>query len=230
MKAGRVNQFSNLMNIHKTITAWAKKTDPKIKVSPAYHNFVSIELCVCTRATLKIEDSVMKKSFLLDIVVPHERRGTPYEMGPEDHDEINDPIEYFVPDFSTEEELGRALDVVHKRFLTEYGGQRFEDPAPDLAPDILATAKEWADWKNAGITVSQKDGKQPGSVLVFIPSSKVKGSGTQVEILQRRSAAQNLVARKSATLNAVPGYLPPFFTASELRGALEAAFDVLKQR
>jgi hypothetical protein len=218
------------MNIHQTILDWAKKTDPKIEVSQSFQNFVSMELCLCTRVALRIKDTVMQKSFFLDIVVPHERRSIPYEMGPENEDEMNDPIEYFVPDFSTEAELGRALDVVHKRFLTEYGGQRFDDPAPDLAPDILATAKEWAEWKNAGITVSQKDGKQPGSVLVFIPSSKSKGSGTQVEIHLDRSKAQNLVATNSATLNAVPGYLPPFFTAPELRGALEAAFDVLKQR
>lgn len=218
------------MNIHKTITAWANKTDPDIEVSLAYHNFASVELCLCTRAALKIEDTIMQKSFILDVVVPHERRSIPYEMGPEDEDEINDPIEFFVPDFSTEKELSRALDIVHKRFLTEYGSQRFEDPAPELAPDVLATAKEWAEWKNAGIKVSQMDGKQAGSVLLLIPSSKIKGSGTQVEIRQNRSTAQNLVATNSGTLNAVPGYLPPFFTASELRGALEAAFDVLKQR
>jgi hypothetical protein len=218
------------MNIHQTILDWAKKTDPKIEVSLTFHNFIDMETCLCTRAFLRIKDEVMQKSFLLDIVVPHERRSIPYLMGPEIEEEMNDPIEYFVPDFSTEKELGRALDVVHKRFLTEYGGQRFDDPAPDLAPDILATAKEWAEWKNAGITVSQKDGKQPGSVLVFIPSSKSKGSGTQVEIHAARSVSQNLVATNSATLNAVPGYLPPFFTASELRGALEIAFDILKLR
>lgn len=170
----------------------------------------------------------MQKSFFLDIVVPHERRSTPYEMGPENEDEMNDPIEYFVPDFSTEAELGRALDVVHKRFLTEYGGQRFDDPAPDLAPDILAIAKEWADWKDCGILVEKTE--DHSGVQVSVPVSDTVGFGFELEIGEDRSTSQNLVATASATLNAVPGYLPPFFTAPELRGALEAAFDVLKQR
>ncbi len=212
------------MNIHKTISDWAKRTDSKIEVTHVYHDFVSMETCFCTRAKLRIEDAVMRKSFLLNIVVPHDRRSIPYSMGPENEDIVNDPIEFFVPHFSDEKELGCALDIVHTRFLTEYGGQRFEDPAPDLAPDILVTTKEWADWKNAGIIVSEKDGKQLGSILVFIPNANRDGSGTQLKISLDRSAAQNLVATKSATLNAIPGYLPPFFTASELRGALEMAY------
>jgi hypothetical protein len=162
-------------------------------------------------------------------VVPHERRSATYTMGLEDKDEINDPIEIFVPDFFTEESLSSALDIVYKRFLTEYGGQRFEDPAPDLAPDILATAKEWADWKDAGITVEEVDEDNNG-ILIFIPESGSAGIGSELEICEDRSTSQNLLETKSGTLNAVPGYLPPFFTAPELRGALEAAYDVLKQR
>ena len=133
-----------------------------------------------------------------------------------------------MPDFSTEESLSSALDIVYKRFLTEYGGQRFEDPAPDLAPDILATAKEWADWKDAEITVEMAE--DSNAILVFIPESGSAGIGSELEISQDRSTSQNLLETKSGTLNAVPGYLPPFFTAPELRGALEAAFDLLKQR
>ena len=170
----------------------------------------------------------MQRTFVLNIYAPHERRSATYTMGPEDKDEINDLIEFFVPDFSTEESLSSALDIVYKRFLTEYGGQRFEDPAPDLAPDILATAKEWADWKDAEITVEMAE--DSNAILVFIPESGSAGIGSELEISQDRSTSQNLLETKSGTLNAVPGYLPPFFTAPELRGALEAAFDLLKQR
>lgn len=216
------------MDIHKTIANWAQKTGLKIEVSSTFqaHAFYT-ELCKCIRASARIEDDVMQKSFVLNFYIPHERRSPSYTMGPEHEDEINDPIEFFVPDFSTEESLTRALDIVYKRFLTEYGGQRFEDPAPDLAPDIHAVAKEWADWKDAGITVETDE--ENAAVLVFIPESGSAGIGSELFISQDRSTAQNLLETKSGTLNAVPGYLPPFFTASELRGALEAAFDVLKQ-
>ena len=216
------------MNISKTITAWAKKTDPKIELAETFqaHTFYT-ELCRCTHASARIVDDVMQKSFTLDVLVPHERRSATYFMGPEDKDEINDPIEFFVPDFSTEHELGRALDVVYKRFLTEYGGQRFEDTAPELAPDILATANEWADWKDAEITVEIAEDNN--AILVFIPESGSAGIGSELQISRDRSTSQNLLETSSGTLNAVPGYLPPFFTAPELRGALEAAFDVLKQ-
>jgi len=214
------------MNIHKTISAWAKKTDAQIEVADTFQALAFYtELCRCTHTSARIVDDVMEKSFVLNFYVPHERRSATYTMGPEDEDEINDPIEFFVPDFSTEESLCSALDLVYKRFLTEYGGQRFEDPAPELAPDIFATAKQWADWKDSGITVEKHEGR----VLVFIPDSGTAGIGSELEIHLNRFTAQNLVATNSGTLNAVPGYLPPFFTASELRGALEAAFVVLKQ-
>ncbi len=216
------------MNIHKTMTAWAKQTNPEIEVSSSFqaHNFYT-ELCKCTHASARIVDDVMQKSFVLNIYIPHERRSATYSMGPEDQDEINDPIEFFIPDFFTEEGLIHSLDIVYSRFLTEYGGQRLEDPAPELAPDIPAAAKEWADWKDAGITVEADEENE--HVLLFIPDSGPAGIGSELAISRNRSTSQNLLETKAGTLNAIPGYLPPFFTAPELRGALEAAFDVLKQ-
>lgn len=215
-----------LMNIHETIVTWAAKADPKFNVAPAYHTFCPMELCLSTRAILRIKDPVLRTTFLLDITVPHERRTASYIMGPDQDNDLREPLYFFVPDFSCEESLRRALDIVHKRFLTEYGGQRFEDPARESAPDILATAQAWADWKDCGIRVSQNDGNQPASVLVFIPSQNSKRRGIMVGIHPNRAVSQNILDPSNPGLNAVCGYLPPFFTASELRGALESAFDV----
>jgi hypothetical protein len=215
------------MDIHKTLTVWAKATDSNFEVS---HTFIDPclyrELNLCSRATLMVEDPIMQKKFLLDIFVPHERRSATYSMGPDFDDGINDAIEFFLPDFSSEEQFRLALEVVHKRFLTEYGSQRFADPAPDRAPDIFDTATKWADWKDCGISVEKNEDNS--GVLVFIPDSGVASIGSELEILHERSISQNLLETTSGTLNAVPGYLPPFFTASELRGALEAAFAVHK--
>jgi hypothetical protein len=214
------------MNIHETIVTWAAKADPKFNVAPSYHNFCPMELCLSTRAILRIKDPVLRTTFLLDITVPHERRTASYIMGPDEDNDLREPLYFFVPDFSCEESLRRALDIVHKRFLTEYGGQRFEDPAPESAPDVLATAQAWADWKNCGITVSLNGGNKSGGVLVFIPSGSSKKRGIQITIHPNRTVSQNIIDPSNPGLNAVCGYLPPFFTAPELLGALDAVFDV----
>lgn len=214
------------MDTHQTIASWAAKADPKFSVAPSYHSFCPMELCPSTRAILRIKDPVLRATFLLDITVPHARRTASYIMGPEQDNGLREPLYFFVPDFSCSEGLERALDTVHKRFLTEYGGQRFGDPDPASAPDVLATAQAWADWKNCGITVSQNGGNESGSVLVFIPAGNSGKRGIQIAIHPNRAVSQNIIDPSNPGLNAVCGYLPPFFTAPELLGALDGAFDV----
>jgi hypothetical protein len=215
----------NTNTIHSTITKWAEETDERIQVALEWGSS-NYELIPQTKVRLDFRCELTGRRPYLEIWLPHARRTPIYFYGSDkraDEDE-----EFFVPSFNEEEELGIALTIVYRRFMTTHGMQRFDDTGESkpqfYRPDLIKTVKNWASGKSKPkfsmreIAPSAKNLRYGG--IELRPSGK-NPSGLIIRIDNDRSHFQKTICNKTGV--AEVGYLPAFFTESELLGTLQTA-------
>lgn len=214
----------NTNTMHSTALSWAKQIDKRIKVSLALesHNY---EIFPHTRLELIFRCKLTGRQPFLEIWLPHPRRTPNYFYRPDITASFDE--EFFVPTFNNKKELVIALTVVYRRFMTAYGMQRFDDSQEKVPefyrPDLIETAKLWVAEKSKPKFSLREIPSAPQNFryggIELRPIGK-NPSGLVIRIDNDRSYFQKPIFSKAD--NTESGYLPAFFTESELLGTLRS--------
>lgn len=208
----------NKKTIHETAQAWAAETDPRIRVDTGWVSH-GIELHTQTSIFHNIRSEITGQRFEFVVLIPHARRTPMYFFGPEECE--CEEEDFLLPSFDDAAGLRLALGIVHRRFMTAHGMQRFDDseiPIPDsLRPDLLESCRRWVGMQKTKYEIRQT----PGAVCkgVEIHRRGKTPQGLHIRIDGGRSHPQQIVFDESGS--ARWGVLPAFFTEAELLGVLD---------
>jgi len=211
--------------MNRVISSWAHSTNQRIRLfeTRAIH---SREDLPQTNVELKISDEITGQVFVLEIWIPHGRRTPFYFYGPQAEDSTREGDDFFFPSFEDEASLIKSLDIVYKRFMTDYGMMRFpidRDPA-SIRKELLDLVTEWIflrvkrDFCARELTPAGDNLRHGG--IEMRPTGR-DSSGTVFRISSDNSLPQIYLHGKfGAPHHAV---LPAFYTDEEFYGALEYA-------
>ena len=216
----------NKETIHKTAQTWAAETDPRIRVDTGWVSH-GMELITQTSIFHSIRSEITGQRFEFIVLIPHARRTPMYFFGPEARE--CEEEDFLLPSFDDAAGLRLALEIVHRRFMTAHGMQRFDDseiPMPDsFRPDLLESCRRWVGMQKTKYEIREiREIRQtPGAGRNGIEIHR-KGKtqrGLHIRIGGGRSHPQQIVFDKSGS--ARWGVLPAFYTEAELLGALDNA-------
>ncbi len=179
-----------------------------------------------TNVELRISDEITGQAFALEIWIPHGRRTPFYFYGPQAEDGIRQGDDFFFPSFEDKATLIRSLNIVYKRFMTDYGMMRFPidgDPTV-IRKELLDLATEWISLRikrdfRARELAPAEEGMRQGGLEVRLAGRN--SSATVMRISCDNSLPQNYLHGNSGLGH--HAVLPAFFTEEEFLGALEYA-------